>query len=557
MPPRIPYRLAALKHPVPLTATRNLRQRASRPSKPSPPPKSEAQTGPASVATAQGSATEEGQTAPTPSISDVLAQTNDADNSLLSPVHIPEDPNAVLKSDHPSRNLLAESGIVVQRQLEMMNVFLGFEQANRYIILDPHGNHIGYMAETEGSVAKSMGRQIMRTHRPFTTNVFDRHGTEVLRFDRPFSWYKSIIKAYDPLETGSQSKVKLSTSTSIQPSTDAGPVHHLSQLSLKDMRIIGEAQMEWAPLRRKYALFLAHDLPHGAPGEPMGWTKSQQGPDMVQFAYIDERTLSWDFSLRNSSHELLASVNREFRGFGRELFTDTGSYVLRMDSAGLGQEAAEGQPDSQTSKGERAYSEALGAAGAKGMTLDQRAVMLATAVTVDFDYFSRHSGNTSGMMLPMMMGGTAPAEGAAAGGAAAEGAVIGGAGRAVGGAAGAGEGAMAGAGTLAGYEAMQRGLGRDQQDGAMADDASPQNGPPSDASYGGASGGQYVSPDQAPPEYQTPENGFGGGQGEDAWGDGNDPWKGADGSSGGSGGDGGEAASEGASGLIDSICTVM
>lgn len=29
---------------------------------------------------------------------------------------------------------------------------------------------------------------------------------------------------------------------------------------------------------------------------------------------------------------------------------------------------------------------------AKGLTLDQRAVMLATAVSVDFDYFSRHSG---------------------------------------------------------------------------------------------------------------------------------------------------------------------
>ena len=30
--------------------------------------------------------------------------------------------------------------------------------------------------------------------------------------------------------------------------------------------------------------------------------------------------------------------------------------------------------------------------GAKGLTLDQRAVMLATAVSIDFDYFSHTSG---------------------------------------------------------------------------------------------------------------------------------------------------------------------
>lgn len=45
-------------------------------------------------------------------------------NTLLSPVHIPEDPHAVLKENHPATNLLANSGLVVQRQLEMMNVMM-------------------------------------------------------------------------------------------------------------------------------------------------------------------------------------------------------------------------------------------------------------------------------------------------------------------------------------------------------------------------------------------------------------------------------------------------
>lgn len=99
----------------------------------------------------------------------------------MSPVHIPEDPQGILKSDHPSMGLLANSSIIVQRQLEMMNVFLGFEQANRYIVMDPQGGHIGYLAEQEHGIGSTMMRQMLKTHRSFTTHVFDRHEKEVLR----------------------------------------------------------------------------------------------------------------------------------------------------------------------------------------------------------------------------------------------------------------------------------------------------------------------------------------------------------------------------------------
>jgi hypothetical protein len=121
------------------------------------------------------------QPPPPPSVSNVLANTEDAANNLLAPVHIPEDANAIIKSSHPATNILAQSGLVVQRQIEMMNIFLGFEQANRYIIMDPHGNHVGYMAEHDGGFGKALSRQAFRTHRPFTTHVFDRDQKEVLR----------------------------------------------------------------------------------------------------------------------------------------------------------------------------------------------------------------------------------------------------------------------------------------------------------------------------------------------------------------------------------------
>jgi Scramblase len=131
---------------------------------------------------------------PPPSVSSTLAATNAEENNLLAPVYIPEDPNAVLKSSHPSTSLLAQSGLVVQRQIEMMNLFIGFEQANRYVIMDPQGNHVGYMAEHDGGIGKTMTRQWFKTHRAFTTNVFDRSGTEVLRVRRSWNLRSPLIK---------------------------------------------------------------------------------------------------------------------------------------------------------------------------------------------------------------------------------------------------------------------------------------------------------------------------------------------------------------------------
>jgi hypothetical protein len=283
------------------------------------------------------------------------------------------------------------------------------------------------------------------------------------------------------------------------------------------MRIVGEAQSQWAPLRRKYNLFTYHQSPN--PATDMGTQKfsldssdlskvqqtqlaqiSKQGQgEFNQFAYVDEPMLSWDFSLKSAENRLIGSVNRNFAGFAREIFTDTGVYALRMDSAGLGLLQAPDEANAPT-----------------GMTLDQRAVMLATAVSVDFDYFSRHSSSGGGfgfmpLWFPGMGGGAAAGEaagGAAAGGAAAgEAGAIGEAatgaiGRA-GAAGGLGEGMAAGAtgaGAMAGYEAMQRGMSGDQSSqSAYPDQQSPEQSGP----YGDA------WPQEQP---------------DDVWGEGEDPW---------------------------------
>lgn len=311
------------------------------------------------------------------------------------------------------------------------------------------------------------------------------------------------------------------------------------------MRIIGEAQQQWAPLRRKYNLFLhqasesqldvSTSLPLVPPGElPSSSSKELQtssaasiSPDPQgsydQFAYVDEAFLSWDFSLMSSSNQLIGSVNRNFAGFGREIFTDTGVYALRMDSVGLAEEPR--HLISQTGeKSTSAYSESAG-----GMTLDQRAVMLATAVSVDFDYFSRQRSGFGGFM-PLWLGGGGEAAGAgAAGGAVGEAnagaGAVGGAARGAGvlgaeeGVSGAAAGA-AGMGTMAGYEAMHK--------GAYGDDASPTAG-----------GSDYGGPGQAPPEQYPGEDVWSEDDGKGGESSGSDGWGGSDGEGGGGGGDGG------------------
>lgn len=491
-------------------------------------------------------------------LASTLSETNSSD--LVSEVHIPADPHGVLTPDHPALAILGNSSLVIQRQIEMMNIIIGFEQANRYIMMDGQGNTLGYIAEQDHGMGSSMARQVFKTHRSFTTHIFDRYEREVLRIHRPFAYINSKIRIYDPVPEGGYGELETSTAlqgTSASSVVNQGAVAQISPLKLEEMRIIGEAQQRWAPLRRKYDLFSYRALASApekdsTPRLESGDKSNEEttalteakAPEqaieagMSQFAHVNEPFLSWDFTLRDESNSTIGSVNRNFAGFAREIFTDTGVYALRMDSAAQTAtlENAEGK---EVERYERQ---------ATGMTLDQRAVMLASAVSIDFDYFSRHSSSGGGMgFMPLWfpgMGGGAAAEGGAAAdgvaGAAGEAGAIegaaGAAGRGLGtGAGAAGESAIAGAGTMAGYEAMQRGAYGPRG----GDDASPQANEP----YTGA------SPDQ-PLQGASP--------GEDAWGESSDPWgessdpwggnnnQGLPPSSGAEGGD-----SEGGGGLFD------
>lgn len=219
----------------------------------------------------------------------------------------------------------------------------------------------------------------------------DPEGNVVLRVERPFSFINSRISVYKGGE---------------DPHVDAK---------------IGECQQIWHPYRRKYALYQRYheddQATHpAANSDSTAVTVRKEGGGeeaYTQFAAFDARLLAWDFYLQSEGGQILGSVNRNFMGFGREIFTDTGQYVLRFDRAladqevqtrvekgvGINEELKKVAEESSDAK-RQAETALVAVEDGQSLTLDQRAILLAAAVTIDIDYFSRQGGG--GMHMPML-----------------------------------------------------------------------------------------------------------------------------------------------------------
>ncbi|SCU81791.1 LANO_0B04192g1_1 [Lachancea nothofagi CBS 11611] len=271
--------------------------------------------------------------------------------------------DTIIQSHHPiASTILNEPTIVVERQMEMMNVFLGFEQANKYVIMDALGNRIGYMQERDFGLVKAVMRQFYKLHRPFVVDVFDNWGNVLLTIKRPFSWINSHIKAILP------DQISLETSSKPESILPFGsvPVPQSTSTSGEAGTLVGESVQNWHLWRRRYELFQRDN---------------STGESFAQFAEIDAPFLSFEFPLSDESGKIMAGVDRNWVGLGRELFTDTGVYIVRMDST----QSFQGVYPPET------LSDQV-------LNFDQRAVLLANAVSIDFDYFSRHSRHGGGLI---------------------------------------------------------------------------------------------------------------------------------------------------------------
>lgn len=124
---------------------------------------------------------------------------------------MPEDREGVLKTTHAARRLLEVPGLIVSRyvhspplllpdpllhysahpfliptalfyrsQIEMLNLFAGFEQANKYKLTSLDGTPVGFLAEEDAGVLGTVSRQALRTRRPFRAVVLDLEGKPIL-----------------------------------------------------------------------------------------------------------------------------------------------------------------------------------------------------------------------------------------------------------------------------------------------------------------------------------------------------------------------------------------
>lgn len=123
-----------------------------------------------------------------------------------------------------------------------------------------------------------------------------------------------------------------------------------------EKELLGEVHMNWHLWRRRYDLYV----------------------EKSQFATVDSGFLAVDFDMRDIDGKKIASVNKDFTGFAREIFTDARQYVLRLDPAyGLASDGVLVSDASTVDLAEEEFSDLK-------LGPRERAIILAAAVAIDF-----------------------------------------------------------------------------------------------------------------------------------------------------------------------------
>ncbi|KAL3689906.1 hypothetical protein R1sor_016215 [Riccia sorocarpa] len=263
--------------------------------------------------------------------------------------------------------ILGRPDLIITRNVEWANLAFGFEQQNKYVIMDPREPHapVGYILEDSNIFI----RQFLRRRRPFIALVLDAYGNEVFRVRRP-AW---LINSTIYVEV--------------------------------DGQIVGEAHRRWHIWKRVYDVYLGKQ----------------------QFAAVENPGFwYWTFTLQDENKGVLAVIDRNWRGFGYEFLTDAGQYVVRFGDIvpeyvpavyrpatvmgsvkPVEKPVLAGSPSAavEVQNLQAAAQEAEPLVVERPLTLFERAVTLALAVSLDNDYFSTHSRGVGFVPLPFFGGG--------------------------------------------------------------------------------------------------------------------------------------------------------
>ena len=82
----------------------------------------------------------------------------------------------------------------IRQEVEILQVFTGFETKNRYRVIGPAGNDILFVYEE----SEFIGRQFLGGHRPLTLSFINSEGNVLLTARRKFFWFFSHLEFLSP-----------------------------------------------------------------------------------------------------------------------------------------------------------------------------------------------------------------------------------------------------------------------------------------------------------------------------------------------------------------------
>ena len=203
-----------------------------------------------------------------------LLRRDSSEATAVAPGEAPRSPAGASSSPSSSLSPWASSDVMcVTRGVEWGTVLLGYEQANRYTVLDGSGQQVLHVAEETDSIASAVGRQVLRRRRNVRASVLDPANGDVLAvIRRPFYLVTSNILIQDGQE--------------------------------EDASTIGEVVQRFSIVGRHYDLYVSADLMDAAGGHEKDGADGQA--EMVQFARIRSGFLAW-YAMTESQKDVVSA----------------------------------------------------------------------------------------------------------------------------------------------------------------------------------------------------------------------------------------------------------
>jgi len=91
------------------------------------------------------------------------------------------------------KDMLMQNAIVVNQEVELTNVLLGFDKGNKYSLHAPNGQRIGQSAEVSNGLGGFIFRQLFNNMRSADIKIFGNNGAELAEMKKPFKFIFSEI----------------------------------------------------------------------------------------------------------------------------------------------------------------------------------------------------------------------------------------------------------------------------------------------------------------------------------------------------------------------------